>query len=123
MVGKGNTFLVHFEFEKFKQGLPKSVGIMLVGPWKRAWGRPPRPAVDKDIHIACSKCAVTFIHTMAEQVTFKNKNFVPPRKCPICVESTKAAKFVLYKAQLVAKKLANKKKKQTLWSTKTLTSG
>ena len=44
-------------------------------------------------------------------------------KCPICVESTKAAKFVLYKAQLVAKKLAHKKKKQTLWSTKTLTSG
>ena len=46
-----------------------------------------------------------------------------PRKCPPCVESTKAAKFVLYKAQLVAKKLAKKKKKQTLRSAKALTSG
>ena len=96
---------------------------MLLGPWKRAWGRPPRPAADKDIHIACSKCAVTFIHTVAEQVAFKNKNFAPPRHCALCVQSTKAAKLVLYKSQLVAKKLANKKKKQALRSTKALTSG
>ena len=59
----------------------------------------------------------------AEQVAFNNKDFAAPRKCPPCVESTKAAKFVLYKAQLVAKKLANKKKKQALRSTKALTSG
>ena len=66
----------------------------------------------KDIHIACSKCAVTFIHTVAEQVAFKNKNFAPPRKCPPCVQLTKVAKFVLFKAQLVAKKLANKKNRE-----------
>jgi len=29
--------------------------MVLAGPWKKAWGRPPRPAADKDIHIACSK--------------------------------------------------------------------
>ena len=58
----------------------------------------------------------------AEQVAFNNKDFAAPRKCPPCVESTKAAKFVLYKAQLVAKKLANKKKKQAL-STQRATTG
>ena len=57
---------------------------------------------------------------MAEQVVFKNKNFKPPRKCALCVEYTKEAKNVLYKGQLAAKKLANKKKKQV---TKALTSG
>ncbi len=46
----------------------------------------------------------------------------PPRPGGRRVESTKAAKFVLYKAQLVAKKLAKKKKKQTLRSAKALTS-
>ena len=60
---------------------------------------------------------------MADQATFKRKNYEAPRKCPPCVESTKAAKFVLYKAQLVAKKLAKKKKKQTLRSAKALASG
>jgi len=97
--------------------------LLGLGPWKRGWGRPPRVAADKDIHIACSKCAVTFVHTVADQATFKRKNYEAPRKCPPCVESTKAAKFVLYKAQLVAKKLAKKKKKQTLRSAKALTSG
>ena len=69
------------------------------------------------------KCAVTFVHTVADQATFKSKNFVAPRKCPCCVQSTKAAKIVLYKAQLVANKLAKKKKKQTLRSAKALASG
>ena len=102
-------------FSNLKRKLP-----VMPAPWKRAWGRPPRPAADKDIHIACSKCAVTFIHTVAEQVAFKNKNFKPPRKCALCVQYTKEAKNVLYKGQLAAKKLANKKKKQV---TKALTSG
>ncbi len=75
------------------------------------------------LSLCCSKCAVTFVHTVADQDTFKSKNFVAPRKCPCCVQSTKAAKIVLYKAQLVANKLAKKKKKQTLRSAKALASG
>jgi hypothetical protein len=97
---------------------------MLPGVGKRHWGRPPRPAANKDMHIACSKCAVTFIHTAAQQVTFKNKNFVPPKKCSACIKSTKAEKFVLFKAQLKLakknKKLAKKNKKQTLQAAQAL---
>ena len=109
--------------QSYRKGHGKKDEDELLGPWKRAWGRPPRGEADKDIHIACSKCAVTFVHTVADQVTFKNKNFAAPRKCLPCVQSTKAAKFVLYKAQLVTKKLAKKQKKQTLRSATALASG
>ena len=96
---------------------------MALGPWKRHWGRPPRPAADKDIHIACSKCDVMFVHTVADQATFKTKGFVAPRSCSCCRQSTKEAKAVLYKAKLVTNKLAKKHKKQTLQAVKALASG
>lgn len=63
-------------------------------------------------HLHAARCAVSLSHTVPAQVAFKNKNFQLPGKCKIvCAETTMVmtGAATLFKAQLVAKKLAKKR--------------
>ena len=40
----------------------------------------------KDIELECIKCGKSFIYSAAQQKSFNKRGFVPPKRCPECID-------------------------------------